>query len=162
MHCCPFGQSWSVEQSCPPPPPPPPRQRAAQRVCGMPPRVLKQQTSLFGQFELWVQLRVTSPEHCPLGPHDSIGGLPGPVSDTQHSCAVGSHDCMPHEIAVTPPLLPLQLLPLTPPLLLPLTPPLLPLPPPLLLAPLLPEPEPLSLPLPLPLLLTPPSVVPLV
>jgi hypothetical protein len=63
MHCCPIGQSWSVEQSCPPKPPPPLRQRVAHRVCGVPPRMEKQQTSLLGQLELPVQLSVTSPMH---------------------------------------------------------------------------------------------------
>jgi hypothetical protein len=99
--------------------------------------MVKQQTSLFGQLELAVQLSVTSPMHCPFGPHDSvIPPGPPPLNVTQHSCIVGSHDCMPHDICVLPPLL-------------------LPLPPPLLLPPPLPEPEPEPLP-PLPL---PPSAV---
>jgi hypothetical protein len=80
-----------------------------------------------------------------------MGGPPGPPpSVTQHSCDVGSHDCAPHEIGATPPLLP----PLPPPLVLPLTAPLLPPLPPLLL-PLLPDPDPAPLPLPVP----PPSDV---
>jgi activating signal cointegrator complex subunit 2 len=110
----------------------------------MPPRIVRQQTSLFGQFELWVQLSVTSPMHCPWGVHDSVAPPGPPPSVTQHCWVVGSHDCAPHDICERPPLL----LPLPPPLPLPLTPLLLP-------TPLLPPP----LPEPLPPLLPPPSAV---